>query len=191
MDFQRIGPWERFLEALFWNFLRAPYNRAFALSLGLRGDERVLEFGSGSGAVSRHVRPLLTGGGTLVCVDTSEGLMGIARRRLKGFPNVEFHGKDLRAAGFPAGSFDVEVVHFALHDVPSEGRAPLVLEMARLLRPGGRIVLREPSRPGHGMPPSEIRALACVAGLREVACHEGRRMGSKPFSHFVFGKESP
>ncbi len=189
MDFQKIGILERILEAFFWNFLRAPYNRAFALSLGLRGDERVLEFGSGSGAISRHLMPLLSGGGTLVCVDTSEGLMGIARRRLKGFTNVEFHPTDLRDARLPGGSFDAAVVHFVLHDVPEEDRSPLVAEMTRLLKPGGRLVLREPSRAGHGMPPRDIRRHAEAAGLRETAFHEGRRMGSKPYTHFVFGKD--
>ena len=54
-------------------------------------------------------------------------------------------------------------------DVAVPDRGPLVLEMTRLLKPGGRLALREPSRPGHGMPPAEIRDLARNAGLRHLA----------------------
>lgn len=186
MDFQRIGPFERILEAIFWNFLRSPYNRSFARGLDLKGNERVLEFGSGSGAVSRHLARLLGRKGRLVCVDTSSGLMAIARKRLKNWSNVEFHDADLPTLHLSKGSFDVVVVHFALHDVPTPLRASLVREMARLLKAGGRLILREPTRPGHGMSPQEARDLARSAGLIEESYHQGRRLAVNPFFHAVF-----
>ncbi len=41
----------------------SPYYRGFARSLGLHGDERVLDFGSGSGICSRHIAARLRRGG--------------------------------------------------------------------------------------------------------------------------------
>lgn len=191
MDFQRIGPLERFLEALFWNGLRAPYNRAFARGLGFKGHEQVLEFGSGSGSISRHLAPLLSRGGSLVCVDVSHGLMEIARRRLGRHANVEFHEGDLLRLRLKPSSFDAVVVHFTLHDIPAKERAPLVRRMAELLKRGGLLFVREPTREDHGMSPGEVRGLARSASLKEVSSFTGRRTGGKPFFSAVFAKNRP
>jgi ubiquinone/menaquinone biosynthesis C-methylase UbiE len=188
MNFSRIGLLEKGLEAVFWNFLRAPYNRAFALSLGLRGHESVLEFGSGSGAISRHLATLLSCGGHLVCVDTSKGLMDIARKRLAFRSNVEFENKDLRSLRLSPRSFDLVVVHFVLHDVSRHERRGLVAEMTRLLKPGGTLVIREPTRKGHGMSPQEVRELASMCRLKETKSSIGRRMGRVPYFNAFFAK---
>ena len=189
MDFQRVGTFERFLEEVFWNRLRAPYNRSFAKGLGLEGHERVLEFGSGSGAISRHMAPLLSCRGSLVCVDTSKGLMDIARRRSRGHPHVEFREGDLRRLRLGSASFDAVVVHFVLHDIPMKERRSFVREFARILKTRGTLFVREPTRAGHGMSPAQVRDLARTAGLSEVSAHEGRRMGFKPYFSARFRKE--
>ncbi len=49
----------------------------YVKSLNLSGTEKILEYGSGSGALSRHIAPiLLKGGGHLTCVDISQKWMG-------------------------------------------------------------------------------------------------------------------
>jgi len=181
MDFNHIGIFDKLRERIVWNFLRSPYNRGFAHSLGLKGSEKVLEFGSGSGAVSRHIAALLSCGGSLVCVDTSKGLMDIARRRLGSYPNVKQLEGDLKSHHLKSGSFDMVAVHFVLHDVPGTDRKPLVMELARLLVPGGLLIIREPTRLGHGMPPQEIQSLMRSSGLKEVSSSTGRRMGWVPY----------
>ena len=40
--------------------------------------------------------------------------------------------------------------------------------LAKALHPEGVLHIREPAKPGHGMPVSEIRALMRAAGLREI-----------------------
>ena len=49
------------------------YYRSFVQTLNLRGDERVLDFGSGSGVCSCHIAARLKLGGYLDCVDISRG----------------------------------------------------------------------------------------------------------------------
>lgn len=52
----------------------SPYYLSFVEGLNLRGDKRVLDFGSGSGVCSRHIAACLKhGSGHLDCVDVSRG----------------------------------------------------------------------------------------------------------------------
>ncbi|MGE5576093.1 MAG: class I SAM-dependent methyltransferase [Syntrophothermus sp.] len=93
-------------------------------SLGLKGTERTLDFGSGSGACSRHLTALLQKDGHLTCVDTSHFMPGKARKRLGRYANIDFQVGELPELGLPEKSFDVVFVHYALHEVsPARGRS--------------------------------------------------------------------
>lgn len=141
--------------------------RRWVASLGLRGDERVLDFGSGSGALARHLVPLLESrGGHLTCADISPAWQAALRETLAGHDATYVLG-DIRRLALPAASFDVVVVHWMLHDVPAGDRPAIVVELARLVRPGGRLATREPTRPGVGIAPAELRDLLQAAGLQE------------------------
>ncbi len=61
-----------------------------------------------------------------------------------------------------------------LHDVPPWDRPAIVAELARLLRPGGRLFLREPTGKKHGMPAAQARELFAAAGLTETLASEGK-----------------
>lgn len=154
--------------------------RRFVAHMELRGHERVLDFGSGSGAAARHLAPALqAGGGRLTCLDISPGWQRVARRTLRAYPCVDFALGDVRALGLPAEGFDAIVVHWMFHDVPEADRALVLAELTRLLRPAGQVFLREPTRRGEGIEPSVLRELLSGAGLRE-------RRGVTA-SHWLFG----
>jgi hypothetical protein len=61
-----------------------------------------------------------------------------------------------------------------LHDVPPWDRPSIVAELARLLRPGGRLFSREPTGARHGMPAAQVRELFAATGLDETHATEGR-----------------
>ncbi|MGE5228493.1 MAG: class I SAM-dependent methyltransferase [Deltaproteobacteria bacterium] len=160
---------------LFTNLLLSPLYRRFVQQMGLRGDERVLDYGSGSGAAARHVAKLLeAGGGRLTCMDVSARWQAVLRKALRAHANVECLLGDVREMGLPAASFDVVLVHWMLHDVPPWDRPAIVAELARLLHLGGRLVLREPTGKKHGMPAAEARELFAAAGLIETLASEGK-----------------
>ena len=152
---------------LFTNLLLSPLYRRYVDEMGLRGDERVLDYGSGSGAAARHLAKRLQAGGRLTCMDVSARWQAVLRKVLRAYPGVEFLLGDVRAMGLPEGRFDVVLVHWMLHDVPPWDRPSIVAELARVLRPGGRLFLREPTNAKHGMPAALARDVLAAAGLSE------------------------
>jgi ubiquinone/menaquinone biosynthesis C-methylase UbiE len=160
---------------LFTNLLLSPLYRRYVDQMGLRGDERVLDYGCGSGAAARHLaKRLRAGGGRLTCMDVSERWQRSAKKALRAYPDVEYRRGDVRTMGLPAESFDVVLVHWMLHDVHPRDRPSIVAELARLLRPGGRLFSREPTAAKHGMPAARARELFAAAGLSESLATEGK-----------------
>jgi ubiquinone/menaquinone biosynthesis C-methylase UbiE len=160
---------------LFTNMLLSPLYRRYVDQMGLRGDERVLDYGSGSGAAARHLaRRLRAGGGRLTCMDVSARWQKVLRRVLRAWPDVEFRLGDVRTMDLPAESFDVVLVHWMLHDIHPQDRPSIVAELARLLRCGGHLFSREPTGAKHGMPAAQAREVFAAAGLRESLTEEGK-----------------
>jgi len=151
------------------NIIGRPYYRGYVQGLGLRGDERVLEYGSGPGAASRYVaQQLASGGGHLTCVDISLVWMTHLKRRMRGYQNVDFKLGDIVTLDIPDESYDVVTIHFVLHEIEHSERQEKVNALARTLKSDGAMFVREPISERHGMPPEEIRELVSSTGLHEV-----------------------
>ena len=135
--------------------------------LGLEGNERVLDFGSGSGNPARYLAPkLLRGGGRLTCVDISRVWMRVAQKRLKKYPNVEFKPGEISTLDIPDASHDVVFIHFVLHDIDAHERPDIVKHLARILVDGGKVFVREPLR---FITQDEVRQLMQQNGLAETS----------------------
>jgi ubiquinone/menaquinone biosynthesis C-methylase UbiE len=149
--------------------IRSRYSHpTYVTSLALSGDERILEFGSGGGCMSRALAHALNKGGSLTCVDTSQYWIEKAQSRLKPYTNIEFRQGDITRMQVPEAKFDAVIIHFALHDILPAERPDVLDALARALRPEGTLFIREPTKPGHGMPLAGIRDLMRGAGLREI-----------------------
>jgi ubiquinone/menaquinone biosynthesis C-methylase UbiE len=149
------------------NRLLSPYYARFARSLGLVGGERVIDFGSGSGALARHIAPILVGGqGHLTCIDISPVWLAVARHELRRWDNVDYRLGDVATLGLEPETVDVVAIHFVLHDIPTDARQRTVDALGRALHPGGRVELREPLRTRHGIAVHGIDDRMLSAGLR-------------------------
>jgi ubiquinone/menaquinone biosynthesis C-methylase UbiE len=149
-------------------FGRSEYTR-FIDGMGLKGKERVMDFGSGPGVMAGMLAQRLEGsGGTVTCVDISKKWIEVAKRRLSGFRNVEFMLGDIRTMPVPEESFDVISIHYVIHDVDASMRPGVVAALARALKPGGRILVDEPRKTGHSLPQPEVKKLFMEVGMKEV-----------------------
>jgi SAM-dependent methyltransferase len=92
---------------------------------------RVLEVGPGKG--ERAERILRELGADVVAVDQSERMVQLTRAR-----GVEAIVGDVQELPFESGSFDADVAAWMLYHVPDVDLA--ISELARVLRPGGRLV---------------------------------------------------
>ncbi|WP_455391943.1 class I SAM-dependent methyltransferase [[Eubacterium] cellulosolvens] len=155
---------DKLKSALGGRFLYNPYFRTF----GLKGDEKVLDFGCGGGVGSKCILKFLNGNGHVTCVDVSSYWVKRAEKRLEKFPNVDCRQGDIRKLSIPDSSFDVIFIVHVLHDIAPVERQSIVAALSRKLKQGGRLFIREPIRRSHGMPISEIRALLSGVGLKEV-----------------------
>jgi ubiquinone/menaquinone biosynthesis C-methylase UbiE len=120
--------------------------------LRLKGDERVLDIGCGRGAVLLSAaKRLTTGRGFGVDIwshaDQSGNSVGATRRNAeaeKVSDRVAPLTANMMALPFPASTFDVVVSSIAIHNIRGQsGRATAIDEAARVLRPGGRLLVAD------------------------------------------------
>ena len=141
-----------------------------ALPLLETGD--VLDIASGDGVLAELLAPHAH---RYVCVDTSARVVAAAGERLRKLKNVEVREGDMHALPFADASFDLVVLMHAL--TYSTRPAQAVAEAARVLRPGGRLLLSSLARHEHrvaveayghvnlGFGGKELRKFAEKAGL--------------------------
>ncbi len=104
--------------------------------LGLLRLGEVLDAGSGDGTVAQMIAPRAR---SVTCLDRSERMIGAARARLAKAKNVRFEIGDVQALPFPARAFDEVLLFNVLPQVAEP--AKVLAEAARVLRPGGLVVV--------------------------------------------------
>jgi arsenite methyltransferase len=121
-------------------------------ALDLRGDQRVLDMGCGRGAVL-HMAAGLLPRGRAVGVDIWQTVDQSGNTAAATLRNAELEGVadrvdlvtgDMRALPFRDGGFDVVLSSVAIHNIHDlSERRRAVLEAARVLRPGGRLLIAD------------------------------------------------
>lgn len=96
--------------------------------------DRVLDVACGTGIVARTAAERTGPAGRVVGLDLNEAMLTVARRVR---PDLDWRQGDAASLPFPEDSFDVALCQSGLMFVPDEAAA--VGEMARVVRPGGRV----------------------------------------------------
>ena len=107
---------------------------------------KVLDIAGGTGDMSLLVQKKLSGTGEVWLSDINHEMLKIGDERLK---NAGYHPYvltcDAEYLPFPDGYFDVLIVSFGLRNMTHKDRA--LREMQRVLKPGGRLMVLEFSKP--------------------------------------------
>jgi ubiquinone/menaquinone biosynthesis C-methylase UbiE len=161
---------------------------AIADAAGVRPEHRVLDLASGPGYLTML---LATRAREAIGVDVTERFVAhaTAEAARRGIGNVSFRVGDVERLDLPDASFDVATCKFAFHHFPRPAR--VVAEMARVVRPGGTILIadmvaaEDPAKrdyqdrierlcdPSHAsaLMASEFEAMFAAHGLEVVARH--------------------
>ncbi|HTX65718.1 MAG TPA: class I SAM-dependent methyltransferase [Opitutaceae bacterium] len=128
-----------------WGFLRsgAFYRRWAQQRHGLRPGMQLLDVACGTGLMTVAAARILGSTATITGVDPSEGMLAVARRRLP----ARFVTGRAEALPFPDASFDFLTMGYALRHV-TDLRTTFE-EFRRVLRPGGRVLILEVTKPGN------------------------------------------
>ena len=118
--------------------------------LGLRGDEQVLDVGCGHGLMLIAVARRLTAG-RVTGVDiwsqrdqaNNSAAATLRNAELEGVvERLEVRDGDARSLPFADASFDAVVSNLVIHNIPSRlERDQALREIARVLRPGGKVAI--------------------------------------------------
>jgi ubiquinone/menaquinone biosynthesis C-methylase UbiE len=115
---------------------RDPVQQASLDALHLGAEDRLLDVGCGTGAATRSAASLAA---SVIGIDLSPEMIRQARDLAEGIGNVHFEIADSEHLPFGDGMFTAVLCSNSFHHYPDPRRA--VREMARVLTPGGRIVV--------------------------------------------------
>jgi demethylmenaquinone methyltransferase / 2-methoxy-6-polyprenyl-1,4-benzoquinol methylase len=109
---------------------------------------RALDVATGTGDLAFELATRVAPGGEVVGVDFSERMLELARGKAATGTPVRFESGNALALDYPDGAFDAATVGFGARNFSDLSRG--LSEMARVVRPGGRVVVLEittPQRP--------------------------------------------
>lgn len=164
------GQWDRLRDELFGAGF---YLKALLALLDRRW--RVGDLGCGTGQIAAAVAPNVA---EVVAVDASVEMLAAARKRLREVGNVELRRGDLEALPIDDSVLDVALVVLVLHHLADPASA--VREAARVLKPGGTLLVVDMLPHGHeeykqqmghvwlGFGEDQVRGWLDLAGLGDI-----------------------
>jgi len=115
-------------------------NKKVFTLLDLKGKERILDIGCGTGNLTIFIyRRLkeLRGNSYVVGLDAAENMIKIARRKIKGINNIHFDYALAEDLPYPDSYFDTVVSSFFFHHINFLLKKRVLAEVWRVLKPKG------------------------------------------------------
>ncbi len=150
----------------------------------LQPGDAVLDVGCGTGTLAMEVKPRVGRAGRVAGIDPSP--QQIARARAKAARRhvpIEFQIGVIEHLAFPDQTFDVVLSTLMMHHLPTSLKRQGLAEIARVLKPGGRLVIADFKRKQErqavrfhagGSSMQDLAALVKEAGFEQVETEEMR-----------------
>lgn len=143
--FDRIASRYDLMNLLISGFQEPRWRRRLVERAALRPGGSALDVASGTGKVAADLLARVQPGGRVLGVDLSPGMTAVARRRYAGREGLDYVVGDALALPTKDGTFDAATIAFGMRNLPDYRRG--FAEMARSVRPGGRVLCLEIARP--------------------------------------------
>lgn len=134
----------RFYDELLWLVTLGGYQRLLRAAverMELREGEHVLDKGSGTGYIAKLIAQRVGPRGRVLGLDLGPEMLRRARRRCKGFKNVEFRRERIDEPLPYREEFDKAFISFVLHGLEQPQREQVIKNAYQALSPGGRFFI--------------------------------------------------
>jgi demethylmenaquinone methyltransferase/2-methoxy-6-polyprenyl-1,4-benzoquinol methylase len=121
---------------------------------GVRLGAKVLDIAGGTGDLTLKFSKMVGSSGRVVLADINASMLNVGRDRLiddGAVGNIEYVQANAEALPFPDNSFDCITIAFGLRNVTDKDKA--LRSMYRVLKPGGRLLVLEFSKPAEWFSP--------------------------------------
>jgi demethylmenaquinone methyltransferase/2-methoxy-6-polyprenyl-1,4-benzoquinol methylase len=150
IHFNRVAPKYDFMNSLLSFGIQHVWKRAAVRMLGIRPGDRVLDVCGGTGDLAILAARRTGTRGQVAIYDINYAMIQAGRHKIDPFPDFSHIGYvqgDAERIAFPDNTFDCAMVGFGIRNLThlKQGFA----EMIRVLKPGGRFLCLEFSRPAN------------------------------------------
>ncbi len=121
---------------------------------GVRRGAKVLDIAGGTGDLALKFSKLVGSTGQVILADINASMLNVGRDRLmdEGITgNIDYVQANAECLPFPDNTFDVITIAFGLRNVTDKDAA--LRSMFRILKPGGRLLILEFSKPAEWLTP--------------------------------------
>ena len=172
--------WDEMRRSFFGEGVR----RAAIAAAGARPGMMIADVGTGTGFLAELA---LDAGAHVIGIDISDGMLGEVRSRFAGRP-FEARRGDTAALPLAADEVDAVVANMVLHH--AEDPPAAIREMARVIRPGGTLVITDADTHTHewlrteqhdrwlGFERNDVRRWFEAAGLRDITVGDTKEVCS-------------
>jgi demethylmenaquinone methyltransferase/2-methoxy-6-polyprenyl-1,4-benzoquinol methylase len=115
---------------------------------GVRRGQRVLDLAGGTGDLAAKFSRMVGDQGQVILADINDSMLKIGRDKLRDrgiVGNIDYVQANAEALPFPDNYFDCITIAFGLRNVTDKDKA--LRSMFRVLKPGGRLLVLEFSKP--------------------------------------------
>lgn len=146
--FRSVAPKYDLMNDLMSLGLHRIWKRITIAETGLRAGSHVLDVASGTGDLAKAFAKIVGPTGKVVMTDINEAMLEVGRERLEDagiMGNIECVQADAENLPFASNQFDCVTIAFGLRNVTDKAAA--LKSMYRVLKPGGKLLILEFSRP--------------------------------------------
>ncbi len=130
--------------------LGTPFRKETLRFAALQAGEMILDVGCGTGVLTRMASEIVGPTGKVIGIDPAPRMIGIARKHAALSGNqAEFRLAVIEHLPFDDETFDAVLSSAMIHHLPSDLKHAGLLEVKRVLKPGGRLVVVDLDRPAN------------------------------------------